>query len=462
MKTITLFAAAMLFVNVANADVYYVVPGGAGNATGADWDNAADLTTATLALGSVGDEFWVKKGVYQNYISYTDRIVYGGFDGTETSLTQRDWAKNQTVLQGSANATTSLVILQNATIQTVLDGFIIQDNHVETSGQNGGGIQMNERCVTRNCIVRNNSSISTANVGGGIFVCGALVGGVYPVIENCLVINNVAANNGGGIQVSASKACLLVNSTVANNWINKADGTAGSGYGCGVGMPPTIELIAKNSIVYNNKKSDGAGGTLTFSFGANAGANNNTISTILNCAYDAINVGSGTQNGVVFTSKTACIDDLSSVKTPGFTLPTSFAGNSSSPSELAEFDAADYRLLSTSVCIDVGNNAAASGITKDLANSNRIFNSTVDMGAYEYSPNTGIGFIASAAWRCSAANGALTVSGLNKGDAVAVYDLSGRTVGAGRATGSQLKIGGLSKGVYLVKLNGKTQKVICK
>jgi hypothetical protein len=455
MKKITLLSAAILLANVVNAGVFYVVPGGAGNRTGADWDNAADLSTTTLSSGAANDEFWVKKGAYQVSIEYADRALYGGFDGTETSLAQRDWVKNQTIIQGIAAATKSLVLMKGSTVPVVLDGFIIQDNHIETSGQNGGGVNMNNYSVLRNCIIRNNSSINSANVGGGVFVGTSTV---TPVIENCLVINNAAANNGGGIQVVNGGALNLRNSTIANNKITKETGTQGSGFGCGVGLPPTAQLTAENCIVYNNQKPDGSG-TLTFSFGANHNMNSNVASIVKNCAYDAISATSGTQNAVIFATKTACIDDLSDTKTPDFTLSTTFAGNSSTDPEQAEFNMADYRLKATSICVDAGDNQYVSA-TKDLANTSRINNSTVDMGAYEYDTPSAINKqIVSATWNCYAENGNLIISGVNKGDIIAVYDLSGRKISVAKANAGLFQLQGISKGIYLVKLNSKTQKV---
>src|SRR6266487_3647983 len=46
------------------ASVVYVVPGGAGAQTGADWANAKDLQDALTAATS-GDQIWVKAGTYK-------------------------------------------------------------------------------------------------------------------------------------------------------------------------------------------------------------------------------------------------------------------------------------------------------------------------------------------------------------------------------------------------------------
>jgi len=376
MKKITFLITAFLFTGFLHATVFYVSPAGSGAKTGTSWDDAFDLSTASLEAGTAGDEFWVKAGEYQVNIAITNRTLYGGFNGTETELSQRNWAKNQTIIKGVNNATSTLVsMFINATI----DGFIIQDNQNSTA--NGAGIHLRNRGIVRNCIIRNNS-VGGANVGGGIFVDGLIEENISPTIENCLIVHNSAANNGGGIQVANGRALHIINSTVSNNKITKATGETGSGFGCGIGLPPTAIMVAENCIVFNNSKPDGEG-NLVFSFGANFNANTNAGSTVRNCAYDAINPANGAQNGVNFTEENACINDLSTEKAPGFRNTASFAGAmATTDSKYQEILSADYRLLTNSICIDKGNNLYST-IDKDLNFNNRIANGTIDMGAYE-------------------------------------------------------------------------------
>jgi hypothetical protein len=245
--------------------------------------------------------------------------------------------------------------------------------------------------------------------------------------------------------------------------ITKETSMDGSGFGCGVGLPVNAKLIAENCIVYNNQKPDGTG-TLTFSFGANKGTANNVISTVLNCAYDAINAGNGTQNGVVFATKTASIDDLSPDKMPGFVLPVDFYGPvSTAAPEYEQFASADYHLTSGSVCIDSGDNTAALGLSRDLANNDRIYNDIVDMGAYEYNTPTSLNTqIAAASWNCYSENGRLIISGLSNGSLVSIYDLSGRKICEAKGNKDLLQIPGISKGIYIVKSDDTVQKVVCK
>ncbi len=453
MKKLTFLLASVSIASALNATVFYVSPGGSGDKTGANWENAFDLTTENLKSGENGDEFWVKAGTYQTNINYTDRKLYGGFAGTETELNQRDWAKNPTILQGVEEATAPLAVLN---LLATLDGFVIQDNlFASTTSLNGAGVQMLAKTVLRNCIVRNNQTIgpNNNNVGGGIFITGLETDGIYPLIENCLITNNSTPNNGGGIQIGVNATLHIVNSTVANNMITKATNEVGSGFGCGIGLAPNTKLIAENCIVYNNQKPDGT----ALSFGPNHNAVNHTTAIVRNCAFDAVNEGDGTKNGIVFAEKTACIENLDANNTPGFKQPVSFAGVMSPAAEsYAEFATADYSLLSTSVCIDQGN-SEYSATELDLAGKAREVNGAVDMGAYEYyEQSTGVNTLQTS-FNCYVNNGYLVFNGVNAGSTVQVYNTLGKEILSMHA-GDVIQLP--SRGLYIVKIGKHAQKVI--
>lgn len=78
-----------------------------------------------------------------------DRVaVYGGFAGTETSLSERDWAANVTVLSGDIGTAVESdnsyhAVTGNGTnVTAVLDGFTITEGYANGSGQDetGGGL----------------------------------------------------------------------------------------------------------------------------------------------------------------------------------------------------------------------------------------------------------------------------------------------------------------------------------
>lgn len=136
----------MLFVLGASNSLFsatiYVNTNATGSNTGVNWANAfTDLQSALAASGS-GDQIWVAAGVYKP-TSSNDRSIpfqvtsgvslYGGFNGTETALNQRDWSANATVLSGAIGSqvdvtdnTRTLIRVNNASQPVVISGFKIR------------------------------------------------------------------------------------------------------------------------------------------------------------------------------------------------------------------------------------------------------------------------------------------------------------------------------------------------
>ncbi len=187
--------------------IVYVVPGGAGTKDGTSWANAKDLLPATLHA-AVGQQLWVKEGTYMPYILeggvqyfklYGGVGIYGGFDGTETDLAQRDWLANPTILDGDIGApgvdtdNASHVVESSDADGAVLDGFTITHGYANSGGRfnNGAGFyldrgnpQLSHLVITQNL----------AHQGGGIFVLNG-----NPTLTDVTVSNNFASDQGGGI-----------------------------------------------------------------------------------------------------------------------------------------------------------------------------------------------------------------------------------------------------------------------
>ena len=241
----------------ANPDVLYAAPEAQGNADCSDWDNACNLQTA-LSNAVSGDEIWVRMGVHYPGTNRVDTFtlqsgvgVYGGFAGTETSLEQRDWVSNVTVLSGDIdqndlNNDGNFIAEVSSDIQglnayhvvtgsetdnsAVLGGFII------TAGQaisddfnyyNGGGMYTWPGSPTLNNIT---FCGNTADQGGGgmfnqdaspqltnIVFSGnsAMDGGgmlnynSHPIVTDVTFSGNTATNNGGGMHNNWYSAPVL-------------------------------------------------------------------------------------------------------------------------------------------------------------------------------------------------------------------------------------------------------------
>ena len=73
---------------------------------GSAWDNAhakRTIQAAVSAAAATGGEVWVKAGTYTGPVYLTDRVyIYGGFAGTESSKSQRNWTTNVTIIDGGS------------------------------------------------------------------------------------------------------------------------------------------------------------------------------------------------------------------------------------------------------------------------------------------------------------------------------------------------------------------------
>jgi len=256
--------------------VWHVKPGGGGSATGADWTNAFASPQQALAVARPGDEIWVAAGTYLPTAT-TDRTIafqlrrnvalYGGFAGTETLRSQRDWSANVTILSGDigapGNAADNSYHVVLGSIGATLDGFVVTRGNANGSGlfDNGGGL-MSISCapVISNCKFLGNNAL----YGGG-----ALQSGAKPLFLNCLFSGNTAFL-GGAVFNNLGSAPSLTNCTASRN----TAGNAGFVYNS---TPSTT--ILTNAIIFNNSAFEfiGEPSTITYTLttgGPTAGTGN--------------------------------------------------------------------------------------------------------------------------------------------------------------------------------------------
>ncbi|MFN0176261.1 MAG: T9SS type A sorting domain-containing protein [Saprospiraceae bacterium] len=230
MKNIFLLTLAIIWIagtSVAQSRLY-VNPLANGQNNGSTWTNAfADLHHA-LVTAQTGDEVWVAEGEYRpDTASNRDRSfvlksgvkLYGGFNGTEASLAQRDITAHPTVLSGnignpadSTDNSYTILYMAYPDTSTRLDGldfrhgYAVSDTHffnlspvlsggaVYVLAQNGKALP-----VFVNCMFRDNVAKSR---GGAIFVHGQNSTGSTPIFRNCLFYNNKAQYAGGALYIS--------------------------------------------------------------------------------------------------------------------------------------------------------------------------------------------------------------------------------------------------------------------
>ena len=305
-------AARICFVNAA--------AGGANN--GNAWTDAYSDLQSTLGT-STCTEVWVAAGTYKPTTG-TDRFVtfqlksgvalYGGFGGTETQRSQRDWTAHVTILSGGIGLPltpldNSMHVVTGANNAT-LDGFTIMDGNAsdpfKPGNYYGGGIyNENSSPTLTNLIIYQNDALNgggglynkngspvlshvifqknrvlglvTTPIGGGLLNTGA---SSSPVLTDVLFIGNVGKSGGGvynengslnmtraafvdntggfgGDFAFPSGTATITNITFYNSkWNTDLDGDGG-------GIVVSTTLVLTNATFWGSKLQINSTGTLT-------------------------------------------------------------------------------------------------------------------------------------------------------------------------------------------------------
>ncbi len=257
-------ASQSWFLDNPTASVIYVDQDAVGAGNGTSWANAYTSLTTALAAATSGDEVWVAEGTYKPGTLRTDAFLlptglslYGGFVGSETSLTQRDWQTHLTWLSGdigvannaSDNSYHVIGILGSLSVR--LDGFHITGgnaNGTETSQRSGGGIYNTGEATLENLVIYNNqASIS----GGGLYQSG----GSLDLLQVAL-IKNTATTSGGGLALLGTMGEI----TLINDWFSGNQ----AGQGAGLYLGGTQSTPIATYLTFSNNTATSSGGGLYY------------------------------------------------------------------------------------------------------------------------------------------------------------------------------------------------------
>lgn len=397
-KSIFLFLCLFLISAWGEAQIVHYVRAGA-TGSGVSWQDASGDLQEMVNVSSPGDQVWVASGTYTGESTFTMKEgvnVYGGFAGTETSLDQRDWQVNVTILDGNYER---MVLKQPGATgfetETVWDGFTIthaNSGDTEEGGgvhllkngtvsnciitgntavNFGGGVHCKTGSLIKNCIITNNSALNGGGVfcanGGTVIDCeisgnvGGYGGGIVSYgggeIVNCVITGNTG-DNGGGLYHAGGGT--VVNCLIAGNHATVLGGGVWTAFG-EYGLFPGL---ISNTIIWNNT-TDGTGPQVSFET-----ANNFAI---VNYNYCAIQDLADITWGYIANSQVINLDGGNNdPEGPHFTDPS--AGN--------------YTLTASSPCINLGDNSYVLAWDKDLTGNTRILQGKVDLGPYESSYGT--------------------------------------------------------------------------
>ena len=268
--------------------IRYVMETAQGSGDGTSWANASgDLQKMIDELAAVDapGEVWVAAGTYRPTTQIIEGVqyassfrmrdgidVYGGFAGTEPSKADRakgsmPWIyTNETILLGADyengtatwannqwNVTSSsrhvvwfapMAGEEDFKYTTVLDGVTIKggaanggEGLADFATDKGGGVYMGLNATLQNSVITENTADDN---GGGVFVNAGRV-------VSCLIYNNSATANGGGVFVSGAG---LVNRSMVTE--NSAKNGSGVYLDKNSAEYPEEYLILSTSVISNN------------------------------------------------------------------------------------------------------------------------------------------------------------------------------------------------------------------
>jgi len=365
---------------------FYVNDNASGASDGTSWATAyTDLQIPLVAAKNIGGayvEIWTAQGFYYptsgtsrtaSFVIPSGIKLYGGFAGSETSLSQRTnpWAfitAMSGAIGGSAQTDNSyhVVDADNTLGDTLIDGFSIARGYASGSGDDarGGGMSaVNSSVVCRN--VKFLSNFASLD-GGAVHSTGK-----FPKFVDCLFYDNWTNGEGGALYHHTAGDVQFANTEFIDNHCTGSGGAvkilfaAGSAEGCvfngnlassgdggaiacagdsGVGMTVRMSTFA------NNNAPSGTAGGLYVSTGTDAAITNSIFwgnSDGAPNTTDESQVYAVNFHGSFYTALSTTIQGLS--PDPKFidingvdNIPGTFDDN--------------FRLQSTSPAIDAGNN----------------------------------------------------------------------------------------------------------
>ncbi|MEA5537307.1 cadherin domain-containing protein [Crocosphaera sp. XPORK-15E] len=309
-----------------------------GTNNGTSWVDAFTDLQGALAAAKSGDTIWVAGGTYKPTTG-TDRTatftlknhveIYGGFAGSETSLSQRNVATNATILSGDIGTVNTasdnvyhVVTGSNTSNTTILDGFTISGGNANGAGTNqnvGGGIFISDGSpILKNLIFENNNATN----GGGLYN----VSGANPLLTNITFRNNTATN--GGAIFNTSSNSTLTDVTFTNNTVT-SDGGA-------IYNASSTSTLTNATFTSNTASSGGAILNTSSNITLNNATFSSNISSSPNIGGGAIysSGGSSTLNNATFSSNTATSDGGSIYNTgSNFTLKDVAFNNNTASSD---------------------------------------------------------------------------------------------------------------------------------
>lgn len=281
MKSIVFYFFLLVSVTAAAQSIVYVNIAASTDGLGTSWDDEIkylqDGLTYARSIASVQNhvEIWVATGIYfpdegamltndardSSFTMSNNISIYGGFIGSETSKSQRNWSNNPTTLSGDidqdgSSQNNTYNIIENKfsssdplTSSGILDGFIIDNGLANGSGTNavGSGIyNFYASPLIKNCWFKNNQSV----LGGAVY--NERGGATF---YNCIFTDNASTTGLGNVIYNNqhSDSTAIINCTIYNN--DPQSGTA-------IVSSANSDITISNSIVWKSGAAFNDGGSV--------------------------------------------------------------------------------------------------------------------------------------------------------------------------------------------------------
>ena len=450
--------------------IIYVASDGTGD--GSSWENATRYLEYASALSTdSGTQVWVKTGTYNgdvnsskgSFLLYKLNKVYGGFTGNETpdfNIEDRDLEANPTILDGQ-NERCVLFQVDNITNYetAVWDGFTIQNGHAGM----GAGATIGGNCRLINCKFLNNNATGS---GGAIYIVasyynnssvklvncvfegnsaslGGAIGDMLGVtIQNCRFTNNTASTKGGAYYIFMNQNGTIVNSIFDEN--NAKLG--GAVYNKGNITMTNCDLVNNHALenggaMYNESHDSYIYNSILW--GNDKNGTPNQIYGPAKYNYCAIQGGYGGTNNINLSGQN---DGSETGNYPRFENP----------------EEGNYAIDRTSVCVDAGDNSVSGIMNPDFLGNPRIVNGVIDMGAIEnqYYDMTDDVVAETFDVYPNPFDNQLIIS-MDGNFVVEVYNSLGQKIASAEAQNEMImNTTEWDRGVYFVKVNGTTVKVL--
>lgn len=405
-------------------DTIFIAADGEGG--GSSWEDANPNLHDAIPLAKLCNKknIWVKSGTYYGnessdyaFTMESKVNIYGGFNGTESSLDERDGsAKSILSGNGKRGVLYASHLITNAAIydMTLSDGY----------AANGAGANINSGFRMERCTIENN----TATAGAALLAYNNIV-------YNCHIINN----HGGG-------ASLLNNSSLRNSMVAHNDG-----YGLNLESSniSCCNIVCNTGTGIINDNADRIRNSVIWRNGMQLSSDD--ISNIFFCAIEGLGqMDSNSNFGLDHENRP------SNNNGPIFMNPDLTMGISA--------ELGDWHISSRSPLVDAGDTNRSGVYKYDLDGDNRFRNGRVDIGCYEWIPGNAIPGVeeTSISIYPNPATSTITLSGINGN--VVIYDIMGKKVktmdiSEGFAT---IDVSSLPNGLYIIHAGTASTKFIKK